>query len=351
MLTDNAPATGKPGNMPGFDPEFTDIVDYILRITLRIWEGKQVGLCERYYSHDCPVYTLAGYTEGAEAVTQGTLKTLGSFPDRTLDAVNIVWSGDASSGFHSSHLIDTQMTHVGATEHGAGTGRKARFHVIAHCVVRENRIVEEWLVRDNWRLAEQLGTDPEALARQLAAQPVEPESVYAQWLDSEWRRVNALPRTTVEAAGDTSSARVVNVLSNLWNGRLIGDCHALYAEDAVMHASASEPLNGISEIEQFFIGLLGALPDVRFSIDHVCTNSMLEGDFVAVRWTLAGTHSGGNIWGPPSNAPVLILGESHMRLENGRVIEEWFVYDKIAVLTQIERVRRATTRATTEEAS
>ena len=52
--------------MPGFDPEFTDIVDYILRITYRIWEGKQVGLCRDFYSADCPVYTLAGYIEGAE---------------------------------------------------------------------------------------------------------------------------------------------------------------------------------------------------------------------------------------------------------------------------------------------
>ncbi len=52
--------------MQGFDPEFKDIVDYILRITYRIWEGKQAGLCRDYYSEDCPVYTLAGYAEGAD---------------------------------------------------------------------------------------------------------------------------------------------------------------------------------------------------------------------------------------------------------------------------------------------
>ena len=40
---DSAPATAAPGNMPGFHAEFTDIVDYILRITYRIWEGKQVA--------------------------------------------------------------------------------------------------------------------------------------------------------------------------------------------------------------------------------------------------------------------------------------------------------------------
>ena len=80
---DSAPGSTSSGAMKGFDPEFTDIVDYILRITYRIWEGKQVGLCRDYYSDDCPVYTLAGYGEGAETVTQNTLRTLGGFPDRT----------------------------------------------------------------------------------------------------------------------------------------------------------------------------------------------------------------------------------------------------------------------------
>lgn len=31
-------------NMPGFDREYADIVDYILRCTHRIWEQKDVGL-------------------------------------------------------------------------------------------------------------------------------------------------------------------------------------------------------------------------------------------------------------------------------------------------------------------
>lgn len=52
---DNAPGTHEIGPMKGFDPEFTDVVDYILRITERIWEGKQVGLCRDYYSSDCPI--------------------------------------------------------------------------------------------------------------------------------------------------------------------------------------------------------------------------------------------------------------------------------------------------------
>lgn len=339
---DSAPATGSGGNMRGFDAEFTDIVDYILRITYRIWEGKQVGMCHDYYSEDCPVYTLAGYTEGAEQVTQNTLKTLAGFPDRTLHADNIVWGGDDAEGYHSSHLICTNMTNLGPSEFGPPTGRQAQIQVIAHCVVRENRVVEEWLVRDNYSLAEQLGVDPLAHARKLAATPLDPNSVFAQWLASEWQRAAAVSRDRIPlGAGQDASARVSAAISNIWNARLIGDCRLLYAENARLHASARADYDGVDAIERFYMEVMGALPDARIAVDYVCNESMQPGEHVAVRWTLAGTHTGGALWGEPSGAEVLILAESQYRFENGKVVEEWLVFDELAVLTQIERARLA----------
>ena len=157
----SATNSGDKPAMRGFDPEFTDIVDYILRITYRIWEGKQVGLCYDYYSEDCPVYTLGGVFYGAEVVTQNTVNTLAAFPDRTLHAENIIWGGDDQRGFHSSHLIKSHMTNMGDSEFGPATGKEATIYVIAHCVVKENKVIEEWLVRDNLSLVEQLGFDPQ----------------------------------------------------------------------------------------------------------------------------------------------------------------------------------------------
>jgi predicted ester cyclase len=326
--------------MRGFDPEFADIVDYILRITRRIWEGKQVGLCLDYYSDDCPVYTLAGYTEGAEAVTQNTLKTLAAFPDRTLHADNIIWSGDDAAGFHTSHLICSNMTNRGPSEFGPASLRQAQIQVIAHCVVRKNKIVEEWLVRDNYALCEQLGFNPLDYARVQAQQPLDPQSSYAQWLDSEIVRVVAVSRERQSPAADHDNGkRLACLLSNIWNARLLGDCHLMYADHARLHASARADYDGIDALQRFYIEVLGALPDARISIDHICENSMQSGDYVALRWTLAGHHSGASLWGAATGAPVLILGESHYRLEHGKVVEEWLVFDELAVLTQIERAR------------
>lgn len=340
---DSAPATGEPGNMPGFDAEFADIVDYILRITYRIWEGRQIGLCRDYYSDDCPVYTLAGYSEGAEQVVQSTLRTLSAFPDRTLHADNIVWGGDAESGFHSSHLIRTNMTNLGPSEFGAATGIQTQIQVIAHCVCRHNRIVQEWLVRDNYGLAVQLGVDPLAHARAQAARPLDPQSRFAQWLRDEHSRVGEASRgrAAYPARGEDNERYLRAALQNIWNAHMVGDSRLLYAENARLHASAREDFDGVENIIRFYIDILGSMPDARISVDYTCSNSMLEGAYVAARWLLAGTHSGAALWGEPTGAPLLILGESHYRFVDGRVMEEWLVFDELAVLTQIERARLA----------
>ena len=337
--------------MKGFDPEFTDIVDYILRITYRIWEGKQIGLCRDYYSDDCPVYTLAGYAEGAEQVTRNTLRTLSGFPDRTLHADNIVWGGNDEDGYHSSHLICTNMTNLGPSEFGPATGRQAQIQVIAHCVCKDNRIVEEWLVRDNYSLAEQLGVNPVQWAREQAAKPLDPDSTFARWLGSEHARVSEanrerVPYPTAEADGE---GFIRAGLQNIWNSRMLGDCNLLYAENARLHASARHDYDGVEDIARFYMEILGAMPDARISVDYSCSNAMLEGDYVAARWVIAGHHSGSALWGEPSGAALVILGESQYRLVNGKVMEEWLVFDELAVLTQVERARLALQNSETED--
>ena len=346
---DNAPAptlTGtNTGTMKGFNDEFTDIVDYILRITERIWEGKQVGLCKDYYSDDCPVYTLAGYVEGAEIVTQNTLKTLAGFPDRTLHADNIIWGGNDEDGYHTSHRICTNMTNLGPSEFGAATGNHAQIQVIAHCICKDNRIVEEWLVRDNYSLAEQLGIDPKAYAIEQAKKPLAEDSTFALWLGSEHQRVSQQSRERAAYPANTSSNEdsenfITAALQNIWNARLLGDTNILYAENARLHASARSDYEGISDITQFYMEILGSIADAKVTFDYVCSNSMIKTDqHIAVRWTLAGTHNGGALWGEATAAPLLILGESQYRVVDGKVQEEWLVFDEVAVITQVERAR------------
>lgn len=347
------PANTKPApskaSMQGFDAEFTDIVDYILRITYRIWEGKQVGLCHDYYSDDCPIYTLAGVFYGAEVVTQNTVSTLAAFPDRTLHADNIIWGGNDQQGFYSSHLISSHMTNLGESEFGPATGKAADIQVIAHCVVKDNKVIEEWLVRDNLSLAEQLGFDPHEIAKQWASKPLSDNNPFVSWRQSEIDRVltqTSLARSDSPAdAQQDPEAFIRHALQNIWNARMLGDAFQFYAPEAQLKGLANRQLQGPEAIISLYTGILGALPDARCSVDYVCSipytdeKAGLSGIDIAARWTLAGTHTGRALYGEPCGEKILIIGESHYRVIDNKVVEETTIFDELAILTQIYRAR------------
>ena len=123
--------SGRRMPMDGFDEEFVDIADYIIRITDRIWHEQKIDLCLRYYSEDSAIHTLAGDIVGARTVEANTHATLKAFPDRTLDGDNVIWSGDDREGYYSSHLITSRMTNLGPSEFGPATGRRVRIRTRA----------------------------------------------------------------------------------------------------------------------------------------------------------------------------------------------------------------------------
>ena len=336
---DNAPRDNdNQKTMQGFDKEFSSLTDYILRITYRIWEGKQIGLCYDYYSDDCPVYTLAGLSCGAEDVVQGTLDTLAAFPDRTLHAEDIIYSGNAQDGYHSSHRIRTHMTNTGNSGLGKATNKHAVINVIAHCIVKDNKIIKEWLVRDNYLLTQQLGFEPHTIAKKNA------ENMDKKLLDWQKQQIERLSQVdctkkTPETPIKDNAKFIENLLHNLWNAKMLGDIQLGYAENARFYGPSGRELNGIDEITNFYLQILGTLSNLKFSVDHICTESELSKDSIAVRWSITGVHTGRILYGKPTNQPIYILGESHYKIVNGKIYQEWCVFDELAVLTQVYYAR------------
>ena len=59
--------------MKGFDPKFNNFPDYILGITHKIWEEKQVESLNNYYSNDIPVRSPSSIIIGNKAVIDAYL--------------------------------------------------------------------------------------------------------------------------------------------------------------------------------------------------------------------------------------------------------------------------------------
>ncbi len=339
------PVPGRRMDLPGFDDEFVDFPDYIIRITERIWHDRKVDLCLKYYTENCLIHTLSGDIVGAQTVVDNTHATLEAFPDRRLDADNVIWSEDGEAGLYSSHLITSKMTNLGPSEFGPATGKKVRVMTIADCACRDNQIHEEWLVRDYSAAVMQLGFDVGETARKLAQQDIAANNSLIDFHKAEHE---AIQRADTDQLPDNSASQeaqdfVAQYFRDIWNSRNQEAYAELYDYRVGARYPGLRDFYGPDEVSPYHQKILDTFPDAKIRVDHIADIPYLEeARDIAVRWTLAGTHSGDGIYGAPTNAPVLILAVSHFRVINGRVREETTIWDDVAVHRQIETVRLST---------
>ena len=74
-----------------------------------------------------------------------------------------------------------------------------------------------------------------------------------------------------------------------------------------------------------------AFPDIHFTIDE----QIAEGNTVVTRWTGHGTHNGELAGLPPTGKPATVVGVGVDRVENGKVVESWGLFDQFGMLQQL----------------
>ena len=315
-----------------------DIAEFILRITEDIWERKNVGLIYDCYSEDGPIHTLGGEVIGAEAVVRNTMKTLAAFPDRNMHADGLVIGGEGDTGYYSSHRIGSHMTNFGHSDFGPATGASADVVTIADCVIRDYVIVEEWLARDNLHLVEQLGLDAHAIARGQAA--IEPDAPSLAWRNEQLERLRNLPPAAAAEYPDNPTAEpglfAAAVICDLWDHRDAKHVSDAYAKSCVVNVPSGLKIEGRSKAKTHFSRLLASLTDTRGTLDHHCVSLRDNNELdLAIRWTVRGMHADGGFDCPDGGAEVLILGISHWRVDKNGIVEDWTLYDQLAILRQI----------------
>lgn len=331
-----APRTERRQSLNGYHDCYSDIVHYIAYCTHRIWAEKGIGLIYDHYDPACLVHTPQGTSSGVDDVVAGTLQMMQAFPDRSSRLINVAWSGDDRRGFYTSHLGQSRMTNLGPSVYGPATGRRVNIRHIADCESVANRITREWLVRDNGALVRQIGLDPQEVAKKLAL------ADHARGIDpvrhglAEREPGQRLPQSKyLPALNVTAEDRLRVMMHEIWNARRLDRLGEFYAPNAYVHTAPGRDIQGLQGITWQIIRLLAAFPNAVISVDHFCDVTETDGYIAALRWTLNGTHTGNGLFGPPSGNPVSILGISHFRFEGDLIVQEWTVWDEIAVLMQI----------------
>jgi predicted ester cyclase len=127
-----------------------------------------------------------------------------------------------------------------------------------------------------------------------------------------------------------NKALIRNFRHRLWAERDLAVLDDVFAPDAVVRwgDAESDAVSAVrSDVERYFAGF----SDVRSSIDEL----LAEDDKVVVRWTTTGQHTGPYGKVPPTGREVTMTGVDGYRIEGGRIVEAWSMWDALATYQQL----------------
>jgi predicted ester cyclase len=334
------PGVKRRQSMRGFEDTYVDIIDYIVRITHRIWEEKDIGYIYDTYSHNANVHDDDGLVYGRDQVVANTVQTINAFPDIRIYADEIIWAGDDEVGFHTSHRGTTIAYNTGYSQYGPPTGKKVICSAIANCIALNNEIFDEWVIYDTASVIQQLGFDLRSKAREIGNQ-----RDWGSLNDQRFGEPERLPgqgKPLVLSLKKTGSFDVEDFIRttyhNIWNRRMLATVQQAYTPTLTVRACTNRVYHGRGEYQSFILSMLAMFSDLALQVDDIYwMGNDQDGYNVAVRWSIQGAHRGPGLYGPPTGRPVYMWGISQHRIKNSQITEEWLAFNEFSVMQQIYR--------------
>ena len=109
----------------------------------------------------------------------------------------------------------------------------------------------------------------------------------------------------------------------------------LISPDAVFHVPGRlEPMHGPAGYLAIIGMMRGGFPDIQWTLEE----TIAEGDKVAARFTMRGTHQGTFFGVPPTAKKIVVQAMNFYRLSGGQFVEERAQPDFLGLLQQIGAV-------------
>lgn len=326
-------------SLRGFEDHYADIIDFIVRATHYVWEEKNVGYIYEFYGMESRIVDDSGLQFGRDRVVANTLQAINAFPDFRGYADEVVWAGDDEVGFVTSHRAVLRGTNTGYSQNGAPTGRKVAYWLIAECWTIANEIREEWVLYNNTSALQQLGYDVREKAREAGSQ-VNWDSVLAQRSGEPERiighnkPVHLPPPTGPFDPGDF----LKRMYHYVWNWRMFGKVRDAYAPNLRFYGPSDRQGYGRGEYQAYIISLISMFPDLTITIDdQYWMGNEAEGFTTSTRWSAIGTHTGPGVYGKPTGRRAYIWGITQHVIKEGKITEEWMMFNEFEVMAQLLR--------------
>ena len=120
----------------------------------------------------------------------------------------------------------------------------------------------------------------------------------------------------------------------LWDKWNVSVADQLFTPDYLLHLPGSlAPIN--RESTKHVVSMFSvAFPDLQHTVDEM----LAEGNVVAARWTVRGTHRGDFQGIAPTGKTVTLSGTTVHHMVDGRIEETWLTFDSMALLQQLDAV-------------
>lgn len=131
---------------------------------------------------------------------------------------------------------------------------------------------------------------------------------------------------------EENKALVRREIEEVFNRGNLDAAEELYAPDYVGHdPTEPEDIRGLEGARQYAAVFRSAFPDLQATVE----DQVAEGDRVATRITVRGTHQGELEGIAPTGNRVEIVGIFISRIEGGKIVEDWTNYDALGLMQQL----------------
>ena len=325
-------------SMRGFEDAYQNIIDYIVRITYKIWEDRDVEYIADTYSENSEVFDDYGLQHGCQKIIQDTYHTTGAYSDIQLIADEIVWAGNDEIGYHTSHRTIIRGTNDGDSKYGPATNKPIDVLVIANCVALDNEIFLEHVLYNNSSMLQQLGHNLSELVPKLAAAP------FPGWPREQatWDQLRKATRPqeaisiAQPIAGFDVDAFARATMNQLWNARDYDILNDAYTADFAFAGPTDRKFAGVSSYQALLADLMTAFPDLEHQVDEVYwMGNEQDGFLTSERWSAEATHTGAGLYGAPTGKMVQIWGITQHHIVAGRIVAEWMLFNELDLLMQL----------------
>ncbi len=268
-----------------------------------LWNKKHYDIAYEYVDPDFTAHGAGGQDikQGPDGVIGMVKAWHAAMPDGHMTVDDIITEGDLST-----IRMTWRATHTGPFGDIPASGGKVEVTSIGIDRVIGGKITEGWGELNMLGMLQQMGAIP--MPDQPAQQPL-----------SEDEQVKR-------------NRSVIDQFYDAVNSKRRDDLRALVHPDFVNHGGATGDLVGpdalLESLEQFYT----AMPDWHVSEDYV----VAQGDRVASRGTITGTHLGNFMGVPPSGKKAAWTGIIIYRLDDdGMIVERWQDFDALSMLQQL----------------